>query len=80
MSGVDQYKRQILQKAHRYAEVFDTLNGKEILADLNAKYVQVELFDSDPIKMAAKVSAHDVVMEINNLVRAAHVQTEESIP
>lgn len=74
----DEYKRQILQKAVRYAEVFDTLNGKEILQDLNEKHVNVELFDTDPIKMAAKVARHDVVMEINNLVRAAHVHTEKS--
>ncbi len=74
----DEYKRQILQKAARYAEVFDTLNGKEILQDLNEKHVNVELFDTDPIKMAAKVARHDVVMEINNLVRAAHVHTEKS--
>lgn len=77
MSGIDDYKRAVVKKAAAYAEVFEHSPGKDVLEDLNIKHVNVELFDADPIKMAAKVARHDVIMEINNLVRAAHVSLEE---
>ena len=77
MSMAD-YKKAVAHKAAKYSEVFTGHPGQDVLEDLKATYVDIELFNSDPLVMASNVAAHDVVMRIINLMRVAqHVSTEK---
>lgn len=66
--------------------VFTSDDGKKLLDALSATFVEVELFNRDPIEMSKNVGKHDLVQDLMNNVKmsdhelTALVKEEQRIP
>jgi hypothetical protein len=72
VNNLDQYKKDLEMKLSAFRRVFFSTDGKDVLAYLREIYMDIELFDQDPIVMAKKVAKHDLVKEMIALAEEQH--------
>ena len=63
-----------IEEARFADDIFSMLNGasgQRVAQALRQKFVEVELFDADPLKMAAAVAEHDFVVRLLQLAESA---------
>lgn len=66
--NLEQVKEQLDRKAQVFAQAFSTPAGKEVLDTLDRSNAAGDIFDPDPIKMARKVGAFEVIQGIKDLI------------
>jgi len=64
----DELNKLIAKKAAVFMQAFTTTAGREVLSELQSANRGGDLFDPDPIKMARKVGAFEIVQGIVELV------------
>lgn len=66
--NLEQIKEQLDRKAAIVADVFSTPHGKEVFEMLDKANAAGDIFDADPIKMARRVGAFEVVQGLRELI------------
>lgn len=65
---LDEIREQLDRNAQIFKVAFSTDAGRKVMKQLDTAYPAGDLFDSDPLKMARKIGAFEVVQGIRELI------------
>jgi len=66
--SLEKVREQLDRRAQLFAVTFSTPSGKEVLEILDKANAAGDIFDADPIKMARKVGAFEVIQGIKEFI------------
>jgi len=78
-SKVEEAKRDLLAKAAKFHDLFNTPNGKEILAALEHEFEPTAIFSDNPHRTSYNAGRRDVVQYIKEMMRVHDEHTNTTI-